>query len=31
MKAVLHIDLDEDDLDITIRDYLLKKVNKNDP
>ena len=30
MKAVLHIDLDEDSLDITIREYLLNKLKKQD-
>ena len=28
MKAVLHIDLDEDNLDITIRDYLIGLLKK---
>jgi len=30
VKAVLHIDLDEDSLDITIREYLLSKLKKQD-
>jgi len=30
VKAVLHIDLDEDNLDITIREILMSKLKKQD-
>ena len=30
MKAVIHIDLEEDNMDVTIRDYLLSKLKKPD-